>query len=55
MNWTNVLKFARSLAIDSSIVAGVALVTYGTMEINKPAGFIVLGAMLLAGGVRATR
>lgn len=44
-------SLVREAAIDASILLGAGLLTYGAWLIYAPAGFIVPGVLLLAGGL----
>jgi hypothetical protein len=52
----NKLKMAASSYLaDALLIAGVGLVSYGAWLVYEPAGFIVGGVILLAGGFRAAK
>ena len=46
---------ARSIAVDSALLGGAGLLTYGSWSIYPPAGFIVAGVVLLAAGLSGAR
>lgn len=46
---------ARSLFIDGAVVIGFGLLTYGSMLVYSPAGFIVPGVLLLGVGLMGAR
>lgn len=45
----------RSLVIDGSILIGAGMLTYGAWLAYAPAGFLVVGSLLLAAGLRSAR
>lgn len=45
----SVIVYTPGLLRDAAVLAGGGLVTYGAALINRPAGFVVGGLLLLAG------
>lgn len=48
-------RFVRGLVVDSSILLGAGLVSFGAWQLLAPAGYITLGVLLLAFGTTAAR